>query len=327
MWKIGSVKIDNPIVIAPMAGISNPVFREVCKEAGAGLCVSEMISDKALHYQNQKTFDMCRTSKKEHPVSLQLFSGDPETMAEATGYLCTHTDCDIIDINMGCPVTKVLKAHSGSYLLDYPDLAVQIAEAAVKNADRPVTVKMRAGRDSTHIIAADLARRLEEVGISAIAIHGRTRSQMYEGHVNLDYIKMVKEAVSIPVIGNGDILTVQDAIQMQKYTGCDAVMIGRGVLGRPFFISEVNAALQNAEYQEPSYLERIDMSLDYARRLCEDESERIAMRKMRGMAAWYVSGMPQSKSIKNKLALMDTYAQMEEIMVSYKAALKELVGR
>ena len=327
MWKIGNVQIDNPIAIAPMAGISNPVFREVCKEAGAGLCVSEMISDKALHYQNAKTFDMCRTSAKEHPVSLQLFSGDPETMAEAARYLCTHTDCDIIDINMGCPVTKVLKAHSGSYLLDYPDLAVEIAEAAVKNSDRPVTVKMRAGSDSSHIVCADLAKRLENAGVSAIAIHGRTRSQMYEGHVNLDYIRMVKQAVSIPVIGNGDILTVKDAETMMQYTGCDAVMIGRGVLGRPFFISEVNAALQNAEYQEPSYLERIDMSLDYARRLCADETERTAMRKMRGMAAWFVSGMPQSKSIKNRLALMDTYAQMEDIMKGYKETLNELIGK
>lgn len=323
MWKIGSVEIENQIVAAPLAGISNPVYREVMHEYGAGLVVSEMISDKALHYENAKTYDMCRTSAKEHPVSLQLFGNDPETMGEAAEYLSTHTDCDIIDINMGCPVNKVLKAHAGSYLMAHQDEAYAVVRAVVTHTDRPVTVKMRAGWDHAHINCTEIAQLCEKAGASAVAVHGRTRSQMYNGHSDNSYIKMVKEAVSVPVIGNGDIRTVEDAEKMLSETHCDAIMIGRGLIGRPFFIPELKAALNNESYTEPSYEERLDLCYEYAERLCAYESERTGIREMRGIASWYLTGMPYASYYKNQLTQVNTLEQMHEVLEQYRLKLRK----
>ena len=262
MWKIGNVSIRNRIAAAPLAGISNPVYREMMHNYGAGLVVSEMISDKALHYQNKRTFDMCRTVPGEHPVSLQLFGSDPDTMGEAAAYLTEHTDCDIIDINMGCPVTKVIKAHAGSWLMQDPELAAEIVRAVVSHTDRPVTVKIRADWDKDHINCGDFARKMEEAGASAIAIHGRTKSQLYEGRSDNRYIRTVKESVSVPVIGNGDIRTAEDAERMLAETGCDAIMIGRGLLGRPFFLKELECRLNGDSWEMPGYEERIALALD-----------------------------------------------------------------
>ena len=323
MWKIGSVEIESQVVAAPLAGIANPVYRQLCHSYGAGLVVSEMISDKALHFRNQRTFDMCRTVPGEHPVSLQLFGGDPETMAEAARYLDEHTDCDVIDINMGCPVTKVLKAHAGSWLMANPDLAVEVAKAVVSNTKKPVTVKMRAGWDQNHINCADLAMRLEQAGVSAIAVHGRTKSQYYSGNADLSYIRMVKEAVSIPVIGNGDIRSVSDAKRMLEETRCDAVMIGRGLLGKPYLIEELNRGLRGEPYKEPSYEARLDLCLDYAEKLCAYEGEHTAISMMRGMAAWYVAGMPYSAECKAKLSGMNSLAEMREIISAYRLRLNQ----
>lgn len=318
MWKIGNVEIENQIIAAPLAGISKPVYRSLMREYGAGLCVSEMISDKALHYQNAKTFDMCRTNKDEHPVALQLFGNDPLTMGEAATYLSEHTDCDIIDINMGCPVNKVIKAHAGSYLMAHPEEAYDVVRAVVDHTDRPVTVKMRAGWDHDHINCVEIARLCEKAGAKAVAVHGRTRSQMYTGSSNNEYIKMVKESVSIPVIGNGDIKTPQDALDMMAYTKCDAVMIGRALIGRPFLIKEIKNVLEGKENCEVSFAERLDLCKEYARRLCEDETEYTGIREIRGIAPMYLTGMPHASHYKHALTQVTSLKDFNVIIEEYK---------
>lgn len=318
MWKIGNVEIENQIIAAPLAGISKPVYRSLMREYGAGLCVSEMISDKALHYQNAKTFDMCRTNKDEHPVALQLFGNDPLTMGEAATYLSEHTDCDIIDINMGCPVNKVIKAHAGSYLMAHPEEAYDVVRAVVDHTDRPVTVKMRAGWDHDHINCVEIARLCEKAGAKAVAVHGRTRSQMYTGSSNNEYIKMVKESVSIPVIGNGDIKTPQDALDMMAYTKCDAVMIGRALIGRPFLIKEIKNVLEGKENCEVSFVERLDLCKEYVRRLCKDETEYTGIREIRGIAPMYLTGMPHASHYKHALTQVTSLKDFNAIIEEYK---------
>ncbi len=325
MWQIGRVSVSNRLIAAPLAGISNPVYRQLMHEAGAGLVYSEMISDKALHYQSRKTFDMCRTVPGEHPLAMQLFGSDPDTMGEAAQYLTEHTDCDIIDINMGCPVPKVVKGHAGSWLMQDPALASDIVKAVVDHTDRPVTVKIRAGWDAAHINCDTFAAEMEKAGVSAIAVHGRTRTQLYEGKSDPEYIRRVKESVSVPVIGNGDIRTADDIIHMLETTKCDAVMIGRGLLGRPFFLREAAAALNGESYAEPDYEERIAMALEYARRLSASEGEDTGMRMMRSMGAWYITGMPHSSSVRSRMSTVKTYTEMESLLKEYLEQLRAYV--
>ena len=324
MLEIGTLKLDSILIAAPLAGISNPVYRRMCRQYGAAMAVSEMISDKALHFKNRKTQDMCRIAEGEHPVSLQLFGSDPETMAEAAEYLCANTDCDAVDINMGCPVPKVIKAHAGSWLMQEPQLAYDIMKAVVSHSDRPVTVKIRAGWDHSHINCDEIAALAEKAGISAVAVHGRTRGQMYAGHSDNRYIQMVKQAVSIPVIGNGDIRTVQDAFRMIEETGCDGLMIGRGLLGRPYFLRELQAALRGEPFEPVSYEERVRLLREYAEQLCAYEGEKNGIRMMRGMAPWYIAGMPHAAKVKVQLNAIDSLEDLYHLTDRYLELLCEL---
>ena len=271
MWKIKDVEIKNQIVLAPMAGICNSSFRKIIKEMGCGLIYAEMVSDKAIFYNNKKTIDMLYMEESERPISQQIFGSDKESFVKAAKYIEEHMKPDIIDINMGCPVPKVaVKSQAGAALLKNPEKIKEIVKAVVDAVDIPVTVKIRSGWDMNHINAVEVAKICEEAGASAICIHGRTRSQGYSGTVDLNIIKQVKEAVSIPVIGNGDIKTIKDAERMLKETGVDAIMIGRGVLGNPWLIKQLDKYLnEGIIIPGPTDTERIDMAIRHLKNLSE----------------------------------------------------------
>ena len=321
--KIGNVNIENRIIMAPMAGITNVAFRKIIKEFGAGLVVSEMVSDKALCYGNKKTIEMLHIDEDEHPVSIQIFGGDVESMVAAAKFVDENSNCDIIDINMGCPVHKVLKAKAGSYLLQYPDLVYDIVKNVVEAVSKPVTVKIRIGFDFNSINCVEIAKLIEKAGASAIAVHGRTRSQMYEGHADWSYIKQVKDAVKIPVIGNGDVRSALDAKRMLDETGCDAVMVGRAALGNPWVIKEMVSYVEHGVLlEEPTVDEKIEQCLEHAKRLMVIEGEKNAIRQMRGHAPWYIKGLKSSGVVKNRLSRIDTYDQLVETLEAYHEYLK-----
>ena len=300
-WKIRDITIPNRLVLAPMAGITNEAFRIICKEMGAGLLVAEMVSDKAIGFQNERTLKMTKVNPIEHPVSMQIFGGDVESLVNAAKYIDEYSDADIIDINMGCPVNKVAKkSHAGASLLQDPNLVYEIVKNVVEAVKKPVTVKMRIGWDFDSINAVENAKLIEKAGASAITIHGRTRSQFYTGKADLEWIKKVKEAVSIPVIGNGDITDIASAIKMLEYTKVDAIAIGRGALGNPFIFRELYEWFINGrKVDKPTNQEIFDTILKHHQLLVELKGEKLAMLEMRSHVAWYIKGKPGSARIKD----------------------------
>ena len=320
-WKIGNVEIENQLVLAPMAGITNEAFRSICKEMGAGLVVCEMISDKALSFHNAKTIKMTGVSQNEHPLSMQIFGADKETLVYAAKWIYENTDADIIDINMGCPVNKVAKrAGAGSSLLRDPNKVYEITKAVVEATPLPVTVKIRIGWDENNINAVENAKMIEKAGACAIAVHGRTRAQMYSGHANLDVIKDVVEAVNIPVVGNGDIVDGPSALHMLEYTGCKAIMIGRGSLGNPWIFKEINAYFAGEEFKRPSKEEIYNMIVDQYERLLKLKGERLALLEMRSHVGWYLKGMQGSAQIKNKANQALRFEEVKKILKEYLLA-------
>ncbi|MEI7667634.1 MAG: tRNA dihydrouridine synthase DusB [Erysipelotrichaceae bacterium] len=324
-WKIKDLIIKNQIVIAPMAGVSNIAFRSILAQYQPGLIYSEMISDRAIVYRNAKTIAMTQVNLNEHPIALQLFGEDIKTMVLAAQYLDTETTCDIIDINMGCPVPKVIKGSGGASLLKRPSYAFQLAKAVVEAVNKPVTVKLRVGWDNQTINVLEMALGLQEAGISAISIHGRTRSAMYSGSVDYELIKQVKELVHIPVMANGDITTLAEAKHVLDYTKADAIMIGRGILGKPWFIQELIDGLDGLPYNEPDSASRFDIARKHALNLIETMGEKHAMQQMRSHFTWYLKGLPRSHHIKNSITQMTTYEQFDRIIKEYQAELDTMV--
>ena len=319
-WKIGNVEIKNQVVLAPMAGICNSAFRRIIKEEGAGLIYAEMVSDKALVYESKKTEDMLYMTDYERPISQQIFGSDKISFVEAAKIVYEKMKPDIIDINMGCPVPKVaVGAQAGAALLKNPEKIYEIVSEVVKNVPVPVTVKIRSGWDKDHINAVEVAKVCEKAGASAICVHGRTRSQRYEGISDWNIIKKVKENVNIPVIGNGDIKTVYDAKRMLEETGCDAIMIGRACLGNPWLIKNtVNYLGNNILPKEVTKEERIDMCIKHLNYLLEVKNEKTSVLEMRSHIAWYLKGLEGSNEIKRKIFVSTTKEEIINILNEFK---------
>lgn len=319
-WKIGNVEIKNKVCLAPMAGVCDSAFRRICKEMGVGLIFAEMVSDKALCYDSKKTFDMLYMTDDERPIAQQIFGSDPESMAKAAKIVYEKMKPEIIDINMGCPVPKVaVKSSAGSGLLKNPKLVEDIIRAVVNSVPIPVTVKIRSGWDSNNINAVEIAKIAEKAGASAITVHPRTRAQGYEGHSDWNIIKQVKENVNIPVIGNGDIKSVDDAIKIFEETNCDAIMIGRGALGNPFLFKEIIYYLETGEkLPELSKKEKLDLCKKHLKYLLEFKNEKVAVLEMRTHAAWYLKGLKDSVEVKKSIFKCTTANEMLKIINDYE---------
>lgn len=325
-FKIGNITIKNQVVLAPMAGFSNTSYRKIIKSMGCGLIYAEMVSDKAIMYKSKKTFDLLKMSEEERPIAQQIFGSDRESFVLSAKEIENTMHPDIIDINMGCPVPKVaLKAQAGSALLKNPEKIYEIV-SAVKNAvSIPVTVKIRSGWDEQSINAVEVAKICEKAGASAITIHGRTRAQGYTGHADWNIIKQVKNAVSIPVIGNGDILSCYDAKKMLEITGCDAVMIGRGALGNPWLIKECVDYLENGTHPKlVSNHEKIKMMKYHYQLLKEDKNEKTALLEIRSNILYYLKNMPNSKETKIKVCTAKTEEELFSILNTYENSLENI---
>ena len=314
-WKIGNVRIENPFVLAPMAGVTDMPFRTLCKEQGAGLICMEMISAKAISFHIKNTIALMKIDPCEHPVSMQLFGSEPELMAEVAKSI-EDKDFDILDINMGCPVPKVVNNGEGSALLKNPELIVQIIKSVSSAIQKPVTVKVRIGFENAPVDIVEIARRAEDAGAAAIAVHGRTRQQYYSGTADWDIIRQVKEAVSIPVIGNGDVDSPLKAEALLKQTGCDGVMIGRAVRGNPWIFREMNHYFQTGELlPRPSSEEIREMILRHARAQIALKGEFTGIREMRKHVAWYTAGMRHSAGLRRASNTIESYEALQELLM------------
>ncbi len=321
-WKIGNIEISNQVVLAPMAGITNSAYRRICKEMGVGLVYAEMVSDKAIVYNNKKTIDLLYMTEEERPISQQIFGSDVDSFVEAAKFIERKMKPDIIDINMGCPVPKVaVRAQAGSALLKNPNKIYEVVKNVVNSVSVPVTVKIRSGWDSKHINAVEVAKICEKAGASAICIHPRTRSQGYSGKADWNIIKEVVNNVSIPVIGNGDINSPEDAKRMLDETGCTAIMIGRGLLGNPWLIKNTISYLNNEKYELPSELDRIDMALHHLDYLKELKNDKVAALEIRNHIAWYLKGITGSNEIKNIIFKTTNINDIINILEKFKESL------
>lgn len=325
-WQIGNVTIPNQVVVAPMAGITNSAFRVICKQFGAGLVVCEMISDRGIMHHNQKTLSMMFVDPREHPVSIQIFGGTKETLVAAAKFVDQQTDADIIDINMGCPVNKVTKTDAGAKWLLDPNKVYEMVAAVVDAVEKPVTVKMRTGWDDQHILAVENATAAQRAGAAALAMHGRTRKQMYTGTANWDILKEVRQHLTIPFMGNGDVKTPQDAKRMLTEVGADAVMIGRAALGNPWILKAVNQYLATGELiAEPTPREKIIIAEEELSSLVKLKGEHLAVPEFRQQAAYYLKGIPRSARTKVAINEATTEAEvdqlLEDFVASYEARL------
>ena len=314
--KIGSVTLPNNLILAPMAGVTDLPFRLLCKEQGAGLLCMEMVSAKAILYKNRNTESLLEIDPRENPVSLQLFGSDPEIISKIAHQI-EDKPFDILDLNMGCPVPKIVNNGEGSALMKNPKLAGEIIRETVKAIDKPVTVKIRKGFDDEHINAVEMAKIAEDAGAAAVAVHGRTREQFYSGRADWDIIRQVKEAVSIPVIGNGDLLTAEDVIAMEQQTGCDGFMIARGAQGNPWIFRQILHYFETGEHLAKPTLEEVtQMILRHARMMLEFKGEYIGIREIRKHAAWYTAGYPNSARLRVAINNVESFEALEELLIN-----------
>lgn len=316
--KIGNIELENNLMLAPMAGISDMTYRVLAKKMGAGLVVTEMVSAKGLFYNDKKTEQLMRIHKDERPVALQIFGSDPEIMGRVVlTDINSREDIDIVDINMGCPAPKIVKNGDGSALMKNPDLVRRIINSVVEASDKPVSVKLRIGWDDNNLNGLEIAKIAEAEGASMVTVHGRTREMFYTGSANWDYIKMIKEELKIPVIGNGDVFDYKDAKSMFDYTGVDGIAIGRGAIGNPFIFKSIDRYLKAGEEYVPSYKEIIDIILVHLDAICIDKGERIGVREMRKHISFYLKGMPGSAKIKDIVNKQEKKEDVKNILLSY----------
>lgn len=315
--KIGNVMLDNPLILAPMAGVTDLPFRLLCKEQGAGLLCMEMVSAKAIYYKNKNTEQLMEIDPRENPVSLQLFGSDPDLLAEIAAQI-VERPFDILDFNMGCPVPKVVNNGEGSALMKDPKRVEEILSKMVRATKKPVTVKFRRGFDEEHINAVEIAKIAEACGVAAVAVHGRTRQQYYSGKADWDIIRQVKEAVQIPVIGNGDLLSAEDVVRMKEQTGCDGFMIGRGAQGNPWIFQQILHKLETGQdLPKPTMQEVAQMVLAHAHKQLEVKGEYTGIREIRKHAAWYTAGYKNSSKLRGRINEVETLEQLESLFEEF----------